>query len=70
MDTKTPEVDMKTVTSTTEPTFQERAKAFEEEIKPIAEKWEIALWAGLQTTQEAIIAVPMFKDTKVAGENK
>jgi len=60
--------DTKTSTTPTEPTFQERARAFEEEIKPISEKWGIILWAGLQQTQEAIVAVPMFKDTK--GEKK
>ncbi len=42
--------------------FEERAKKYEEEMKPIMEKWGVAPWAGLQSTNELIAAVPQLKD--------
>jgi hypothetical protein len=42
--------------------FKERALKFEEEIKPISEKWGVAPWAGLQSSNEIIAAVPQLKD--------
>ena len=43
--------------------FEERAKKFEEAIKPLCDEWGIVPWAGLQTTNELIGAVPQLKDT-------
>ena len=42
--------------------FEERARKFEAEVKPISEKWGIAPTAGLQTTPQAIVAVPLLAD--------
>lgn len=42
--------------------FQERARRYEQDIKPLVEKWGVAPWAGLQSTNEMIAAVPMLKD--------
>lgn len=43
-------------------TFKERAAKYEEEIKPICEKYGVLPWAGLQSTNEIIAAVPQLKD--------
>ena len=45
--------------------LEERAKKFEEEVKPLLDKYELALWAGLQSNNESIVAVPMYKDTRI-----
>ena len=42
--------------------FNERAAKYEEEMKPIMEKWGIAPWAGINSTNEMIAAIPMLKD--------
>jgi hypothetical protein len=42
--------------------FKDRALAFEEAIKPLSEKWGVAPWAGLQSSNEIIAAVPQLKD--------
>lgn len=43
--------------------FKERAAKYEEEIKPICEKWGVLPWAGLQSTNEIIASVPQLKDS-------
>ena len=43
--------------------FEERARKFEAEIKPIGKKWGIAPAAGLQQTPQALVAVPLLQDT-------
>lgn len=42
--------------------FEERARGFEEELKPLSEKWGVVPWAGLQNTNEIIAAIPQLKD--------
>lgn len=42
--------------------FSERVKKYEEEMKPVSEKWGVAPWAGLTNTNEIIAAVPQLKD--------
>lgn len=43
-------------------TFEQRAKAYEADIKPLIEKWKVMPWAGLQTSLESITAVPLLRD--------
>lgn len=42
--------------------FEDRAKGYEADMKPIIEKWKVMPWAGLQSNLESIVAVPMLKD--------
>lgn len=42
--------------------FDERAKKFEERIKPICEELGVIPWATLGLNEEAIIARPVLKD--------
>lgn len=42
--------------------FAERAAEFEKELQPLIDKWGVAPWAGLASTQESIAAVPLIKD--------
>lgn len=42
--------------------FKDRAAKYEAEIKPIVEKYGVMPWAGLQSTNEIIAAVPQLKD--------
>lgn len=42
--------------------FEERARKYEAEMKPVVEKWGVAPWAALQATNEALTAVPVIKD--------
>ncbi len=53
---KTIEPDFKSLS------FEERAAKYQDEIKPICEKYGVAPWAGLQSTNEVIAAVPQIKD--------
>lgn len=58
----------KIITDIKELPFQERAEKYQEELKPLMEKWGIAPWAGLQSSNEMIAAVPMLKDMWQAAE--
>ena len=42
--------------------FEERARKFEEEIKPLTEKWGVIPWATLGLTNEAIAATACLRD--------
>lgn len=42
--------------------FKDRATAYEKEMKPICEKWGVIPWAGIQSTNEIIAAIPQLKD--------
>lgn len=43
-------------------TFDQRAKGYEADIKPLIEKWKVMPWAGLQTSLESLVAVPLLRD--------
>lgn len=42
--------------------FEERVKGYENAVKILIEKWGVSPWAGLQSNNEMIAAVPMLKD--------
>lgn len=46
--------------------FEERAKKFLERMQPIGEELGVVPWAGLEITQNAVVAVPNLKDIWVS----
>lgn len=48
--------------------FAERAAAYEKELQPLIEKYGVAPWAGLASSQEAITAVPLIRDLLAVPE--
>ncbi len=42
--------------------FDQRAKAFEQELKPLVEKWGVFPWASLSQSQDAIQALLVLRD--------
>jgi len=42
--------------------FEQRAKEFEEKIKPISESLGVIPWAAIQPEPDAIRAIPVLRD--------
>ena len=42
--------------------FEDRARKWEEEVKPLCEKWGVTPWSSLSSSPQAIVCSPALKD--------